>query len=199
MKLFRVRVTGEIEPELVVVADGVHHQGVALIMADRVPVPRGIGIVRMLAAIHEDLPEAVNVSFKQEENVSGGLYDPPRIRRDPRYAGGQAIGLGIVLRLARFEDLLRSGCHRNHGPFGHPLRDVADRSAAIPYARKIHRAVSQVRRRAFHALRGSPAPPRGAVAAATSTLPPAGTTPYFGRATVWSAHPEMQQPIRQRR
>jgi len=52
-----------------------------------------------VTAIDEDLPEAVDVAFEQHEDMGRGLDNAPRIRRDARYAGRQAIGFGIVLRL----------------------------------------------------------------------------------------------------
>src|SRR5579863_5289999 len=101
VKLFRVRVTRKIEPELVVIPNSIDYQRVALILAGRVAVPGGIRVAGMFASIHEDLPVAVNVSFKQEENMRGGLYDPPRVGSDARNSSGQAVCLWIVLRLAR--------------------------------------------------------------------------------------------------
>src|SRR5579884_2027736 len=67
VQLLAVRVAPEIEPELVVEADRVDDQRVALVPADRVAVPRGIEIRGVLPAVHEDLPVAVDVPLEQEE------------------------------------------------------------------------------------------------------------------------------------
>ena len=63
VELFRVWVAQIIEPELVVEAHRIHHQRVLVPRPDGVPVPGRVGIVGMLA-VHEDLPEAVDVPFK---------------------------------------------------------------------------------------------------------------------------------------
>src|SRR5262245_35076367 len=52
VELLRVRGTAAVEPELVVVADGIDDERVALPTADRVAVPARKQVVRMLAAIH---------------------------------------------------------------------------------------------------------------------------------------------------
>src|SRR6266849_5934399 len=75
VQLFRVRMAAEIEPELVVEADCVDHQCVALPATDGMSVPRGVGIVGMFAAVDEDLAIAVDVPFEQEEDVRRGWYD----------------------------------------------------------------------------------------------------------------------------
>src|SRR5438874_1658491 len=59
MQLLTVRMSAEIEPELVVEADRIDHQRIAFIVADGVSVPGGIGIGGMLSAVQEDLPKTV--------------------------------------------------------------------------------------------------------------------------------------------
>src|SRR5262245_1915779 len=67
LELLRVRMADEVEPEEVVEPDRLDDERVALPVADRVAVPRRLFVVGMPAAIHEDLPEAVDVAFEQEE------------------------------------------------------------------------------------------------------------------------------------
>ena len=61
---------GEIEPELIVEADAVYHERVAVPMADRIAVPGGIEFFGVFFAVHEDLPIAVDVSFKEEDEAT---------------------------------------------------------------------------------------------------------------------------------
>ena len=63
VQFFGVRVPREIEPELIVEADGIDDQGIAFPFAGGVSVPGGVGVVGMSAAVHENLPVAVDVSF----------------------------------------------------------------------------------------------------------------------------------------
>src|SRR5689334_18751865 len=64
LELFRVRMAHKIEPEKIVEPDRLDHQRVALPVTDRVAVPRGLFVVGMLAAIHEDLPETMDVALE---------------------------------------------------------------------------------------------------------------------------------------
>src|ERR1700680_3344403 len=57
MKLFGVRVPSKIEPEFVVVPDGIDHQRISVPAADRVSVPGWVRVLLMLAPIEEDLPK----------------------------------------------------------------------------------------------------------------------------------------------
>src|SRR5688572_15763729 len=63
VQLLGVRRAAAIEPELVVEADGVDDERVAIPASDRVAEPCRRGSLRMLPAVHEDLPEAVHVPF----------------------------------------------------------------------------------------------------------------------------------------
>src|SRR4030095_15816030 len=67
LELLRVRMADEVEPEEIVEPDRLDDERVALPVTDRVAVPRGLLVVGMLAAIHEDLPEAMDVALEQEE------------------------------------------------------------------------------------------------------------------------------------
>src|SRR6266404_3690858 len=58
VKLLSMRMAAKIEPELVVKPYGIDHQRVALPVPDGVPVPGWVGILRVLAPIHENLPVA---------------------------------------------------------------------------------------------------------------------------------------------
>src|SRR5262249_25101544 len=98
-KLLRMGISGKIEPELIVVTDGIHYKCVALVLTDRMPVPSRIRIGGVFAAVHEDLPIAVDVPFVKEEYVSWGLHDSPGIGRHARNARWETVGLRIVLRL----------------------------------------------------------------------------------------------------
>src|SRR6266516_650435 len=109
VQLLRVRVSAEIEPKFVVESDRIDYQRVAFPVSDGVPVPGRIDILGMLAAVHEDLPVAMDVSFKQEEDVRWSLHDPPGVGGDTRHTRRQAVRLGIVLRLSCLHDLFRFG------------------------------------------------------------------------------------------
>src|ERR1700722_2018888 len=96
--------TAKIEPEFIVESHRVHYQRVSIPASDGVPVPRGVRVGGMPPAIHENLPKAVSVAHKQEENMRGILHDSPRIRGDARNSGWQAIRLRIVLGLPLVHD-----------------------------------------------------------------------------------------------
>ena len=102
-----VGMASEIEPEPVVESDSIDDKSVAFIVSDRVAVPRRIEILGMFSLVQKDLAVAVNVSLEQKEHVCRRLEDSPGIRRDARYAGRQAIRLGIVLGLPGFHELFR--------------------------------------------------------------------------------------------
>src|SRR5215472_15724362 len=93
---------GKIEPEQIVEANRIDHKRIALPVADGVAVPGGVRVFGMLAAIHEDLPEAMNVSFEKEEKAAWSRGNRPRIRSHTRDTGGQAISLGVIACFARF-------------------------------------------------------------------------------------------------
>src|SRR4029450_12730592 len=102
----------EIEPELVVEADGVDHQRVAFPPTDRVTIPGVVRIFRVLAAVHEDLTEAMDVAFEAKVDVSGLLIrrplgEAPRVGRDTWDAGRQAVRFSVVTRFPRVHDRLR--------------------------------------------------------------------------------------------
>ena len=84
-------------------------------------------------AVHEDLPVRMNVPLEQEEDVRRGLHDAPRIGRDARHAGRQAIQLGIVLRLQRLHLPARLGQQRERLAGPQALGDVGDGTAALPH------------------------------------------------------------------
>jgi hypothetical protein len=88
----------------------------------------------MLAAIHEDLPEAVNVALKQEEDMRVILHDSPRVGRDARNSGWQAIRLRIVLGLPLVHDRFPCRQQRNRFAWSQTLREIADLAATVPYA-----------------------------------------------------------------
>src|SRR5215472_152971 len=54
----------------------------------------------MLTPVHENLPEAMNVSLEQEIDMLRCLCDHPRVRSQTRNSGGQAVRLRIVMRHA---------------------------------------------------------------------------------------------------
>src|SRR6185312_15221247 len=109
VKLLGVWMPDEIEPEQIVVADGINDQRVFLPVPDGVSVPCGVGISGVLASIHENLPVAVDVALEKEVNVVGRLDDLPRIWRVTWYACRQAVGLRIVLRLVSLHHRLAGG------------------------------------------------------------------------------------------
>jgi len=76
MQLLGMWMAGSIEPSLVIESDRVYDQRVSFPMAPRVTVIRGLQVVcRMATPVHEDLPVAVHVTLKQENNQLGGLDD----------------------------------------------------------------------------------------------------------------------------
>jgi len=91
----------------------------------------------MLAAIHEDLPIAVDVPLKEEKDVRRFrvrrvLDDPQGIGGDSRHAGWQAVRFRIILRLPGIHELFRLGQERNRLPRSEALRKVTGRAAAKP-------------------------------------------------------------------
>ena len=140
-----------IEPELVVEADRVDHQRVLLERTDRVAEPGRVELGRVLAAIHEDLPVAVNVPFVEDEHVRRLLVrvvldETERIRRPARHAHRHAEVVRVLFFLARLHDLFRRGQDRQvlhlHAALRH---DVADRPAADPQPVQVDDAIGQPR------------------------------------------------------
>src|SRR5438552_13307223 len=90
---------GLIEPGFVVLPDRIHHEGVALPVADGVAQP-GIHHVRIVSTpVHENLAPDVRPAFVYDHDELGSLHDGPGIRRrtHARNTGRQTAGLGIVL------------------------------------------------------------------------------------------------------
>ena len=84
VKLFGMRMADEIEPEQIVEPDRVDNQRVASPNARPSARTRWDSDQRDACAVHENLPVAVDVAFKQEINVGRSLDDLPRIGRLPR-------------------------------------------------------------------------------------------------------------------
>src|SRR5262245_9620753 len=142
MELLGVRMASEIEPELVVEADGVDHQRVAFPPTDRVTIPGGVRIFRVLAAVHEDLTEAMDVALEKEVEVScllvrRHLHDAPRVGRDTWDASRQAVRFRVVTRFPRVHDRLRCRQKRNRIAGCHALRKVSDWASTLPDASPI--------------------------------------------------------------
>jgi hypothetical protein len=108
-------------------------------------VPRGIEVLRMRAAVHENLAVAVNVAFVKNEVMSRSLYQAPGIGGAARDAEGKAERLGIVRGAALFENLLCGGEHDDGiarlQSFGDIPRVAA---AAHPDAGKVGDAIGQM-------------------------------------------------------
>src|SRR5262245_61337804 len=113
VKLLRVRGAAAVEPELVVVADGVDDERVAFPTTDGVTVPGGQQIVWMLAAIHVDDAMRTRIAeFVQDVNLSHALWRQaedhlPRVRIDARHAHRQTRDVRFVLLLPFVPELLR--------------------------------------------------------------------------------------------
>src|SRR5262249_43330571 len=144
VQLLAVRVTAEVEPELVVEANGIDDQRLALVVADRVTVPRRIRIVGVFAAVDEDLPVAVDVALEEHEDVRWRLQQAHRIGRQARNAGRQAVRFGIVPRLARRHQCLPRLVQGNRHALRHALREIADGTRDLPDAGEIRTAVGQL-------------------------------------------------------
>src|SRR5579862_655869 len=78
----------------------------------------------MLAAIHENLAVAMNVAFKQDVGVIPVLNNAPRIRRQTRHSGRQAIGLRIILGRTFLGELQRPALDRKLLAFLECVADV---------------------------------------------------------------------------
>ena len=110
----------------------------------------------MPAAVHENLPKAVDVRFVQDEHVRGRdvrvvLHEAPWISaRRARHAHRQAPGMGIPFRLPRLHECLCPGQQRNLGwlEFDRLPLEILDGAAAYPRAVQVHRAVRHSRHRA---------------------------------------------------
>ena len=68
MQLFRMRMADPIEPEFVVESYCVYDERISLPCAPGIAKPRRIQVLGMAAAVHEDLPVGVHVSFNQEDD-----------------------------------------------------------------------------------------------------------------------------------
>ena len=99
----------------------------------------------MLASIHEDLPEAMNIAFEEKVHVGCILDDSPRIRRDARDPGGQTIRLRIVLRLTLIHERLRSGEQRDGFAGSQALGQIAHRATTLPDAGEIRVSIGEAR------------------------------------------------------
>ena len=215
-----MRVAGEIEPELVVIADRIHHQRVAVPGADGIAIPGGIGIGGMLAAVHEDLAEAVDVGFRTRRRYA---WSPARFARDKAPCGGRRWAgnwppdrpwtcarhaRGCLPRCRGWVPYRRAAAPRRHG---HPGRQAAsprrenrtERWPCLGRCRRRGRDCSRYQpdracRQAGEALvqrevRGPrPRPPPLALAVSGLLLPPAGATACAGvrGAGAW-AHSEI--------
>ena len=111
----------------------------------------------MLAAVDEDLPVAVDVALEEHEDVRRRLQHAHRIRGHARDAGRQAVGFGIVPRLARRHQRLARLVQRNRDAFRHALSEIANRTCDLPDAGKIRTPVRQLGRRTLRHLRPAPA------------------------------------------
>src|SRR5580704_15716468 len=100
----------------------------------------------MLAAVHEDLPVAVNIALEQEIDVSRILNNSPGIRRNARNPCGQTIRFRIVLGLPLIHDRFRRGQQRNRLAGSQALSQISNRSAALPDTRKIRMPIRKARR-----------------------------------------------------
>ena len=76
----------------------------------------------------------------------GVLHDSPRIRRDARNPGRQAIRLRIVLRLPLIHERFRRGQNRNGFAMRQALSQISHRAAALPDSRQIRVSIGQPRR-----------------------------------------------------
>jgi hypothetical protein len=116
-----------------------------------------------MLAIHKNLTVTVNVSLKENEIMRGRLHEPPWRRRAARYSGGQAVGLGIVLRFAGLHERFRPR-QQDHWIAGfQPLGNIA-RIAEVPMSNGIMRLQPSNSRLTFVAL------PSPVVASSVSSL-----------------------------
>src|SRR4030095_11047216 len=101
-----MRLAAAVEPELVVVADGVDDERVAFPSSDGVSPPRRDQIVEMLPPIHiDDAMRTRIASFVQDVDVRQtlrrvGHRELPRIRIHARHAHWKTRGVRFVLLLA---------------------------------------------------------------------------------------------------
>src|ERR1041384_1257971 len=151
-----MRRAAAVEPELVVVADGIDDERVPFPVAYRMSVPRreempGIG---MLAAVHVDdamcagITELVeDVDFRDAFRRQA-VDHLPRKRIDARHAHRRARDVRLVLLLAAVAKLLRPWQQRQLAGLQSAFAlDVRVRPAAEPWPRQIGMAVGHTRHR----------------------------------------------------
>src|SRR5881296_2125317 len=140
----RVGMAPEIEPEPVVKSDSVDDEGVAFIMCDRVAVPSRIEIVRMFSLVQKDLAVAVDISFKEKEDVGRRLEDSPGVGRYARYTGRQAICLRVILGLPGLHEFFCFRQERNGFPFGQAHSQILYRTTASPESGQVGLSVGEM-------------------------------------------------------
>src|SRR5262249_24504383 len=116
-------------------------------MPNRVAIPGGIGVLGMSASVHENLPVAMDVAFKQEIDVGRSLDNFPWIGRVAGHARGEAVGFGIVLGEMFTHLLLAPVRKRNRLARLQSQRNILDEIdvAGPPKAREIGAAIRQPR------------------------------------------------------
>src|SRR5207253_2434134 len=80
MKHLRMR--NDANPALVVVTDGIDDERIAIPLADRMSDPARIRILRMRAAIHEDLPEAAGIFWRLRITEASSPGSSPAVLND---------------------------------------------------------------------------------------------------------------------
>src|SRR5688572_13141496 len=150
VQLLGVRCAAAVEPELVVVADGVDDERVFFEAADRVAPPGRNRIDRVRAPIHVDdamrpgIARLMQLVDVRQPLRRVGHRELPRVRVDARDAHGQAGRVGLVLGQPLVPELARPGEQRQFARFQAALAlDVAVRSAAEPRPRDVDGAVGQ--------------------------------------------------------
>jgi hypothetical protein len=83
--LLRMRRAGEVVPRLLEEADGVHDQRVAFPVRTRIAVEGGFQILRVIAAVDEELTVHVRVALEEHQHEVGGREECGVIRRGSRW------------------------------------------------------------------------------------------------------------------
>src|SRR5271154_1436012 len=90
-----VRLAAHSEPEPVIKPDRIHHQSVAVPVADGIPVPEILHL-KMFSSIQKDLAESMNITFEQHQDQFWSLDKFSVVGSAARNSAGYAARFRIL-------------------------------------------------------------------------------------------------------
>src|SRR5438046_2342863 len=136
-QFFTVRHALAVQPRLVVEANRVHDERVAVPLRNRISHPKRLEILRMAASIQKQLAIAMNVSLIQNHDELWSLNEFLGKWRNPRNARGQAMPFRIVFAQTGSPFLVE-----RIGPWlQRNLSEGCEAETGIPYSREIDLAI----------------------------------------------------------